>query len=241
MSDNREGVTLHEPRLIICEGITDAAFFTSLIEARSLNPFQIISIGHLHNVGGISGGGIDALPDALRYIRVLPDFSKTVRNIAIVADSDGGQADDFAKITGYIKKANKHDDVKDLFPIPEEPFKKKQESKLSMTVLMLPGDNSSGAIESLLWKSLERRHVIKAKCVQEMIKCAKIVEGSEPNQWSKTKIDKAQVNAILAILYRKNPAIPLWNLWGRQQTADLVPLGFKEHEFDAIASHLSAI
>jgi hypothetical protein len=158
-----------------------------------------------------------------------------------VTDSENGEAADFGKISAYIQQANAHPDVNGLFPVPTNPFQREVSAaaNLSLTVLMIPGSGNEGAIESLFWPVLARLNGAVAKCVSAFMDCVPIQEGQGANQWRRSKVDKARVASTIAVINKRNPGLPLWQVW--RQAKGLIPLDAAQNEFDAVSQHLSAI
>jgi hypothetical protein len=82
------------PRLIICEGPSDEAFFRALIKSRGLSEF---SIRNGTDSGPEAGGGIDQFGALLTAIRAWRGFEQ-VTDIILAADNDLSPQTNFTKV-----------------------------------------------------------------------------------------------------------------------------------------------
>ena len=82
------------PRLLLCEGPEDVAFFQRLIETRSLPRFRIKPTGGKAS----TAGGNSQFGRALKALKLEPD----VKDILIVADNDEAPDQSFANVCRQI-------------------------------------------------------------------------------------------------------------------------------------------
>ena len=124
------------PRLIICEGADDVAFFGRFIKDRNLPFFHIRSTGEDRR----SRGGNTKFSLALESIKLNRAFGN-LKDIVIVADNDDSPGAGFSQVCDQINEAG--------YTAPIAPFKKGAGTP-SVTVMMLPYDGSQGNLECVL-------------------------------------------------------------------------------------------
>jgi hypothetical protein len=224
---------------VICEGREDEAFFQALVRARpSIFPeacVETIGVGSRRartpEVGEPKvGAGIDGLAAHLIGLMGRPDFRS--KRFIILADADDGIDSAMQRITNKIKEANKAVDIKGFYPVPASAFETKNKEGIYLTVVLFPGNGDPGCLETLLLRYLRRKWSKEAACVDSLITCSEIGNGSPPS-WSLSKQEKARVRSFIAIVNKEYPAVPLQNLWDR---GDLIPLN--DTEFDGIKDKL---
>lgn len=216
--------------LIICEGGEDSAFVKEMIRSRGLQQFDISVIGD-HS----TGFGLTGLKHHLTALAGVRDFHAKVRDICLFADSDNSQSANFKLIQDHIREANLDPTVKGVLPVPRAPFKKAKKKNVTFTVVLQPGGNEPGCLETVIWKALSKLHPEEVICVDKLVTCAGISSGRQP--WGVSKLDKARVRAAIAIIHRDNPAQSLSSLWIK--SPNLIPI--TDPEFNQIFVHLSAI
>ena len=216
-------------RYLICEGKEDLAFFTELARVRLLPEFQISYIGQHQD----TGPGIDALVHHPNVIVGIRDFKQDVQHVVLLADNDEDQDKTFAKIVSHIKNANGSADVNGFYDIPKHPFVTSSGKTPTFTVILQPGPDEPGCLETLLWKYIARAYNKQSNCVEELLVCG----GIDKAGWTRSKTDKARVRAAIAIIYRENPGCSVSMLWERNPA--LIPL--VEPEFTPVWDLLRAI
>ena len=215
-------------RLLICEGPEERAFVREMARVRQLPDLDLVCVDDMGTGGG--NGGFEAF-----LIAVLPHTGFIdIKHIAILADSDHDQTILFGQIRDQIIQANSNVDVKGRYGVPAAPFLKAA-GTVAVTVLMQPAPQRTGCLETLLWDVVLRIHGNVAGCVDQLVACSGII--SPPNPWSQSKLDKARIRAVIAMLHEGNPALALSWLW--EKRPDLIPA--TATEFDAIHAHLQAI
>jgi hypothetical protein len=216
-------------RLLICEGPEDHCFIRNLRDRRGLPAF------HAKHIAEAPGGaGYQALAGALTAFSVMRGFRRNVRRLAILIDADDDPAQRFEEVRQLIAKANQHPDSLALFPEPLAPLAPVTRGQLTLTVMQIPGNGALGCLETLVWSSLMRLYPTETACVDSLIACSGVEAGPKP--WSASKVAKAKVRAALAILYRKDPSVPLSRLWTR--APDVIPS--TEAEFNDLAAALES-
>jgi hypothetical protein len=217
-------------RLILCEGIEDAAFLRQLINVRALGSFDVRPV---EDIGGISGatGFASALTSSVPW----RGFDK-IRHIVLVADADTHYNKTFQDICSQIADANQDQNVSGKFVVPTAPYSASG-GHPRLTIMLLPAAQTKGALESLLWNALVSipKYVTAVQCADEACGCAGIATGN--NKWGQSKLDKARVHAAVALINKKNPSVSLTRLW--EWFPDLIPV--EHHAFDSLAAAIAAI
>lgn len=212
---------------IICEGKEDEALIKQLAKVRGLPDHQTAVIGNTGNPG------IDSLFDHLKKVIGVSGFKSSVKKIILVADSDQDAKRAFDKVCTHIRNANGQADVDNFYQVPKAAFRESSGSP-TFTVVLLPGPNMNGALETLLWNVVRRLYPDQANCVEAMIECAGIKEPAA--EWNIAKRDKARVHSAISILNRHNPAVSISYLWER--APDLIPV--EAEEFNLIYAALTS-
>lgn len=222
---------IDEERVLLCEGLQDAAFFRHLIQARGLPPFNIIHPRPAVREGdtvlrnGDAGGrqGFGSRLNALKFAR---HFREKVKSILVVSDKDQNAEGSFQEVrkqlltVDYIKCPNR----------PEVIVENADGLKVKVMVLMVPCDSNTGSFDTMCWKAMASRHQSKFSCVESMIGCAGI------GGWKEHKLDKVRTRTMLAITCEKDPNTSLAYAWSDNR-GDLIPL--ESTCFDDVVRHLN--
>ena len=160
---------------LLVEGNDSRNFFEAFVEHLSLENIQI------QNFGGVSelGGFLRALVNA-------PGF-QTVQSLGIVRDAETSAGGAFQSVQSSLERAE--------LPMPDSPAERTNTSP-AVTVLILPGDNRQGMLETLLCESFADDPV--EECIDDFFKCVE----SLPDV-SIERSDKARAHAYLTT--RPNP------------------------------------
>ena len=119
------------PRLLLCEGAEDVAFFERLITVRKLPRFRVKDTGGKKS----KAAGNTRFWFALEALKT----EIGIRNILIVADNDDDPAISFRRVRQQIKRVYGDDRV------PNRPLEKKG-SNPSITILMIPWVGECGSL-----------------------------------------------------------------------------------------------
>ena len=154
---------------LLVEGNDPRNFFEAFIKHLSLANIQI------QNFGGVSelGGFLRALVNA-------PGF-QTVQSLGIVRDAETSAGGAFQSVRSALRNA--------ALPVPNSPAERTDTSP-AVTVLILPGDNRQGMLETLLCESFADDPV--EECIDDFFKCVE----SLPDV-SIERADKARARAYL--------------------------------------------
>ena len=154
---------------LLVEGKDPRNFFEAFIEHLSLANIQI------QNFGGVS-----ELSSFLRALVNAPDF-QTVQSIGIVRDAETSAERAFQSVQSSLERAK--------LPMPDSPAER-TDTNPAVTVLILPGDNRQGMLETLLCESFADDPV--EECIDDFFECVE----SLPDV-SIERSDKARAHAYL--------------------------------------------
>ena len=154
---------------LLVEGNDSRNFFEAFVEHLSLADIQIQNFGGVNELGGV-----------LRALVNAPDFS-TVQSLGIVRDAEMSAGGAFQSVQSALTNA--------ALPVPDSPAERTNTSP-AVTVLILPGDNRQGMLETLLCESFAGTSV--EDCIDDFFKCVE----SLPDV-SIERSDKARAHAYL--------------------------------------------
>ena len=154
---------------LLVEGNDSRNFFEAFVEHLSLANIQI------QNFGGVS-----ELSGFLRAFVNAPGF-QTVQSLGIVRDAEMSAGGAFQSAQSSLSTA--------ALPVPDSPAERTGTSP-AVTVLILPGDNRQGMLETLLCESFADDPV--EECIDDFFKCVE----SLPDV-SIERSDKARAHAYL--------------------------------------------
>ena len=180
--------------------IKDKKAVQLLVEGKDVRNFFEAFIKHhskklsLEKIQIQNFGGVTELSDFLEGFVGMTGFHK-VRSIGIVRDAEMQDAEKsaenaFRSVQDTLKNAE--------LPVPDCPEKRKVDGRLAVDVLILPGGNQTGMLETLLCQSFAGTEV--DGCIKEFFQCVKplLEKPIKPHQE-----DKARAFAYLAT--RPNP------------------------------------
>jgi hypothetical protein len=220
--------SLNSHRLVLCEGIEDAAFMRQLVRDRGLGSFNVRPVEDIGEVSGITG-----FSPALAVAPQISGFKK-VQFVILLADSDQHPGQTFTQLCQQVTAANADPNVSGLFGVPTA-INTYGGGFPRIKVVLMPTSSGSGALDSLLWEAMTQLYKKVTDCVEEATHCAGI--ATAPQQWPKAKIDKARVRMAISLTNKPDPAIALGKLW--QRYPGLIPA--THSTFDAVASQLVAV
>ena len=158
-----EGVCLHLTRL--SEGIDPAPVQTALIKDIQIQNF----------------GGVNQLRTFLKAFVKMSDFS-CVTSVGIIRDAEGNAGGAFESVQGCLEGTDLRVPVRTGERVGEHP---------AITVMVLPGDNQAGMLETLLCETFCDEDV--GTCIENFFEC---VEEVQPEKVHKPY--KARARAYLA-------------------------------------------
>ncbi len=204
------GITLTQPRVLICEGSSDQAFFRELINQRQLPSFDVFKPEDLAG----AGPGKDGYRAFLEGITVQL-ASANVSVVLLAADNDLDPAASFENIQRQLREAVGG------YGVPLAPLQVARSAAMPplppVIILMLPWVGENGALESILLDSVYAHQLGIRACIDEYCRC------THADTWDQVKQSKMRIRALLAAMCRSNPAVPLQGAWSQRE--NLIPLG----------------
>lgn len=213
----------HLPRLILCEGRRDEAFFYALIGARTLPEFHVVSPDEE------TGGGLSGFPRALRGIETTTGFEGIIE-LVLAADNDDDPDANFNEVVGYVEMNPKLGSPERKVGIPTEP-NVRAAGEISATALMLPWAKIPGSLDSLCLEVASHAHPSQSQCVDTYAECV------SADSWSVSKQAKMKLRSLFAGTHRRNPDIGFGNVW--RDEPGLVPLD--DNCFNQLADFLRTL
>ena len=162
-------VSIDEPVQLLVEGNDQRNFFEAFAEHLSLPHVQVRNFGGVDELRGFLGAFVNA-----------PGFRATVRSMGIVRDAETSGASAFQSVLGALRKAGLSQPGR-----PEE----RVGANPAVTVMILPGGDGPGMLETLLCKTFEDSP--EARCVDDFFACVESLTGSV------SRLDKARAHACL--------------------------------------------
>lgn len=205
------------PRLLLCEGPEDVAFFQRLIETRSLPRFRIKDTGGK----GSKAAGNTNFGRALKALKI----EEGVKDILVVADNDEAPNQSFSNVCRQIRSAYGPDKV------PNRPLQKVSTDP-SVMVLMVPWENNLGCLETLCVGAARTANAQVANHVDQFA----AMIGFE--NWDRqTRKSKMWLRTMLAACCEHDPFVFLGNTFRYRKNQHLIPL---DHQcFDRVSDVLS--
>ena len=138
---------------LLVEGKDPYNFFEAFITHLSLANIQIQNFG-----------GVNELRGFLRAFVNSPDF-QTVQSLGIVRDAEKSAQEAFQSVQSALRNA--------ALPVPNNPAERTNSTYTSpaVTVLILPGDNREGMLETLLCETFAGKRV--NCCINDFFECVK--------------------------------------------------------------------
>ncbi|MBI1397045.1 MAG: hypothetical protein GC151_13800 [Betaproteobacteria bacterium] len=181
-----------------------------------------------------SASGNSAFGAALRAARVIRDFD-ILRNIVLVVDSDSDRQARFDYARGQIEAlANDPNEPVDVFPLPSLPGVPATKGDLNLTILMIPTDEATGSLETVLYKGAKKAKSQNANEVEKLATATNVVS------WAPQKQAKMRVRAFVACSHGDAPDLPIGQIWTKDSSASLIPVGDSVFDdlFDCLQQHL---
>ena len=155
---------------LLVEGNDQRNFFEAFIDHLSLENIQI------QNFGGVS-----ELRNFLEGLVSATGFRQIVQSLGIIRDAETSAGSAFQSVQSSLRNAE--------LPVPDSPAKRTGISP-AVTVMILPGDNRSGMLETLLCESFADTSV--DPCIDDFFACVEnLSDVSIKNP------DKARAHAYL--------------------------------------------
>ena len=155
------------PIQLLVEGNDQRNFFEAFIEHLSLDNIQIQNFG-----------GVKELRGFLLALASAPGFRETVQSVGIVRDAETSAQDALQSVQSSLSNAR--------LPMPNQPG-----GSPAVTVLILPGDNRPGMLETLLNETFA--NTPEEACINAFFECVEDASGV-----SIQRPHKARAQAYLA-------------------------------------------
>lgn len=155
---------------LLVEGNDQRNFFEAFTRHLSISNVQIQNFG-----------GVNELRDFLEGLVSATGFRETVQSIGIVRDAEMSARGAFQSVQSALSNA--------ALPTPNRPAERTGTSP-AITVLILPGDDRQGMLETLLCESFAATPV--EDCIDDFFKCVESLPDMSIN-----RPDKARAHAYL--------------------------------------------
>ncbi|SFF12905.1 DUF3226 domain-containing protein [Nitrosomonas sp. Nm166] len=214
-------------KLLIVEGKSDKAFFRNLLQKRNIQGFDIFYPGDSDS----NLEGEDAIKQFLDALPIIRNFN-VIEKIIIVVDADNDSNKKFEKFKRILTETKEHPTGNERYPVPNC-LNSLSTSKngLSVAIVTLPYDESTGAMETLCWRAAMSKFSEFEDCINTFVDCAGV------KSWSPQKRDKFKLRSYISIKCEKNPDIPVTNLW--KHNPNIVPL--ESEVFNPLVNYLEKI
>jgi hypothetical protein len=210
------------PRLILCEGRDDIAFFRRMIELRGLPNY------HIRDTSEKKGyrAGNTKFKTSLEGLELNSGYRK-LRKIVVVSDCDENPNESFNFVREQVYQAfNINCGLDAPLQITETP------SGINISIAMIPAENQVGNLESFCIDAARSSNPELAAFTDNY----KHRTGAE--HWDNTcRKDEMWLRSNLAAQNEDHPFVPLGSVF--KNYPDLIPLS--HNSFDEIATHLQAI
>jgi Protein of unknown function (DUF3226) len=209
---------LTKPKLILCEGPSDEAFFRALLKEKSLPECCIRNTGEIDDTGR---GGIDKFEPILIGMRSWVGFPD-LTDILIIADNDLTPDANFGKVKEQLVRAGS-------YAIPDAPLERRG-SNPSVMILMIPWTGQNGNLESFCLPAA------MAASPNIAIHVNKFATDAGVGAWPEVTLNcKMKLRSLLAVRHKPDPFIGLGNIWGKDES--IIPL--RHNTFEQVANVLS--
>lgn len=182
------------PFQVLCEGDGDDGFITALRKARGLPSFDVTCVSE--------GGGFE---DTLKALEFAVDRGQ-VRKVLILADNDADPTKSFDAVKRALGRAR-------IYPVPKRPLQVRNSGRVATGVVMLPGSDERGNLETLLLRSVVRAEPDLVRCAENFAACS-LNGGQDP--WTKGQRDKMLLRSVLSARIRRDPNCSLAYVWGKE-------------------------
>jgi hypothetical protein len=220
------GIAITKPRVIVCEGEGDRAFFSHLIQERGLPEFDIF---HPAQEEGVAGG-VTGYKDFLVALSV-PLTLRQTSGVLIVADNDVEPNASFGFVQQQIRDAAAivEIDSGSTFGVPVAPMQVARGHGLPpIVVMMFPWTDDPGNLETICLDAVYAVRPDLRECIDSYCLC------SHTSEWDISKQSKMRLECLIASLCRSKPSTALRYAWSRPES--IIPLG--QASFDRVADVL---
>ena len=160
-----EIAAMTSPIQLLVEGNDQRNFFEAFIEHLSLENIQIQNFG-----------GVNELRGFLLALANAPGFRETVQSVGIVRDAETSAQGAFQSVRGSLENAG--------LPVPNQP-EGRAGSSPAVTVLILPGNNRTGMLETLLNETFA--NTPEDACINAFFECVEAISTVSVNNPAKAR------------------------------------------------------
>jgi hypothetical protein len=203
---------------IACEGKADEVFYRRLLNEGGR------TVG-VHCPAKETGSGITNIHHTLISFQAQYE---AIKRIVLLVDADDNPQTNFEEAQKQIRLANERNLVKPL-PVPEiaNTFSEIPNAPQA-AIVVAPGVNSYGCLDTLLLPSFEEVFNASLKCVNSYCECVK------DDARGRTKDSKIRLRILIATAFPKTPGLSLANLLEESNC----PIGLTHVSFNAIKNIL---
>lgn len=193
--------------LILCEGASDKAFFSGIVELLGLEALFDIWFPQLTDY---DSGGRDKFGQWLTNVKTQENFIRSVEGLLVVSDKDEDAAVTFPLVQGHIAQAG--------LEVPPEELLITPNGRPRVAIMMLPLGLNSGCLEShLLEAAYYRWPQIREPLDQ-------FVASTPVRTWPIHKQNKSRIQSIIASVCQQDPEASLRKTWERLRAGCGIPL-----------------
>lgn len=201
---------LTSPNHILCEGEGDSGFLTALARHHNVPGFETTLI---------ADGGFESKLGALQ-----PIIDRgVIRRVLLVADNDSNPHASVQAIQQAMRR--KH------YPVPGQPLQVRGGDDFKVGIVMLPGTDVVGNLESLLLRDVRTRHAPLIACAEAFAACEL---NGQPDNWSRGHRDKMLLRSAIAARVENDPNCSLSFIWSKAQR----PVQIDSNEFTWVADFM---
>jgi hypothetical protein len=206
------------PRLLLCEGNEDKAFFERLIEVRKLPRFHIQTTADSRS----EPGGNSRFAGKLRSLRFAN--LNVIKRILLVTDADHDRDERFEWLCKQIVDAG-------FGPAPARPLEESAGDP-NISIMLIPLDEPSGCLECICQAAARQADVRTGQYVDTFVS-----QAAKPD-WSDIHKNKVWLRTNLAARAR-DPFVFFGSVFRDPKNHNIIPLDHKS--FQPIADVLSAL
>jgi hypothetical protein len=183
-------ISIEHEITILCEGGADQNFIRELIVTRGgFPPIDFLPPNKFYG-----RSNFDQMLSALKGTGVA---FRRIKGVLIIADSHDAPTETFTYICDQIRAVPN-------FPVPTKPLEPAPATAghPRVAVMLLPDENTPGALESLFAQEMEEKNSWVTACVDAFLKCDQITAHA----WPPEKKAKARYHSMVAALHRPDPS-----------------------------------
>ncbi len=221
----RKLTLVSDPVLLLCEGAHDRELLQHLLDQRGIDNVTVCS-----NYGLSRNHGNSFFGQSLNALINVPGFDR-LKAVVIITDSDNSPTDSFALVRKQIE------DTTDILGPPIRRYPTPANAGVvmpgqpAMAVLMIPGPDRTGAMETLCLDAARHGSPQLVACVDAFADCAGVNSWKNENNRS-----KARFRSLVVAGNETDPEISPANLWSDGSGHRIIPLDHAA--FDPIADFL---